>query len=869
MAREQKMIGALPQGGGEMGERIRAFDWASHPLGAPETWPPALHVALGICLNSSFPTAIYWGPDLHVLYNDAWSHIPAERHPWALGRAGREVWPDIWDVVGPQFAAVIANAEGFSTADQLLPMEREGKARETYWDYSITPIMDETGNVSGVFNQGRETTELVMAARAREAQTERLREIFAQAPGAICVLHGPNHVFEIANGAYLELVGRGPDIVGLPVAEALPEVVAQGFTALLDKVYRTGEPYRGRNVAVELDRDGRRETRIVDFIYQPMRSAAGAVTGIFTSAADVTERSRAESALRQEKQRLEVINTVGAAIAAELDVDKIVQAIVGTCVDLTGAQFGTFFHNILDEQGAICMRAAVSDAPRSVFETIPMPQATKMFAPTFAGEGVVRSDDLRTDPRYGLREENLPVRSYLAVPVASRSGEVLGGLFFGHKEIGVFKPEHETLLLGISGQAATAIDNARLFKQLETLNATLEQRIADEVAERTRAEDQLRQAQKMEAIGQLTGGIAHDFNNMLAVVIGGLNLTQRRLGRGDMNVTQYLDAAMDGATRASGLTQRLLAFSRQQPLEPRVIDPNKLVASMTELLMRALGEHIQIETVLGSGLWRCFADPLQLESAILNLAVNARDAMPAGGKLTIDTGNAMVDASVARTYAIPEGQYLMIAVSDTGTGMTSAVMEQAFDPFFTTKSVGKGSGLGLSQVFGFIRQSGGHVKIYSEIGIGTTVKLYLPRYTGSELATTASSNGPAAAPGHESEAVLVVEDEERVRAYSVEALKELGYNVLSAPSGSQALKIISENPAIDLLFTDIVMPEMNGRELSDRALKLRPSLKVLFTTGYTRNAVVHNGVLDPGTAFLQKPFTVDQLALKIRSVLDS
>lgn len=859
-----------------MGERIRAFDWASHPLGAPETWPPALHVALGICLNSSFPTAIYWGPDLHVLYNDAWSHIPAERHPWALGRAGREVWPDIWDVVGPQFAAVLANAEGFSTSDQLLPMERDGKARETYWDYSITPIMDETGNVSGVFNQGRETTELVMAARAREAQTERLREIFAQAPGAICVLHGPKHVFEIANGAYLELVGRGPDIVGLPVAEALPEVVAQGFTALLDKVYRTGEPYLGRNVAVELDRDGRRETRIIDFTYQPMRSAAGAVTGIFTSATDVTERSRAESALRQEKQRLEAINTVGAAVAAELDVHKIVQAIVDTSVDLTGAQFGAFFYNVLDEQGASYMLYALSGAPHSAFEKFPMPRATKVFEPTFKGEGVVRSDDIRADPRYGhsaphhgMPEGHLPVHSYLSVPVTSRAGEVLGGLFFGHKDIGVFKPEHETLLLGIAGQAATAIDNARLFKQLEALNATLEQRIADEVAERARAEDQLRQAQKMEAIGQLTGGIAHDFNNMLAVVIGGLNLTQRRLGRGDMNVTQYLDAAMDGATRASGLTQRLLAFSRQQPLEPRVIDPNKLVASMTELLMRSLGEHIQIETVLGSGLWRCFADPLQLESAILNLAVNARDAMPGGGKLTIDTGNAMVDASVAREYAIPEGQYVLIAVSDSGTGMTSAVMEQAFDPFFTTKSVGKGSGLGLSQVFGFIRQSGGHVKLYSEMGIGTTVKLYLPRYTGAEVANPAGQKGAAAAPGHESETILVVEDEERVRAYSVEALKELGYNVLSAPSGSQALKIIAENSAIDLLFTDIVMPEMNGRELSERALTLRPALKVLFTTGYTRNAVVHNGVLDPGTAFLQKPFTVDQLALKIRTVLDS
>jgi len=389
------------------------------------------------------------------------------------------------------------------------------------------------------------------------------------------------------------------------------------------------------------------------------------------------------------------------------------------------------------------------------------------------------------------------------------------------------------------------------------------------VAKHTRTEGQLRQAQKMEAIGQLTGGIAHDFNNMLAVVIGGLNLTQRRLSRGDMNVAQYLDAAMDGATRASSLTQRLLAFSRQQPLEPKVIDANKLVASMTELLTRTLGEHIQIETVLSPGLWRCFADLLQLESAILNLAVNARDAMPSGGKLTIDTSNALVDASVARDYALPEGQYVMIAVSDTGTGMTEDVMRQAFDPFFTTKSVGKGSGLGLSQVFGFMRQSGGHVKLYSEVGVGTSVKVYLPRYLGAEAADPAAGKSSSVTMGHESETILVVEDEERVRNYSVEALKELGYNVIAAAGGPQALKILAGGQRIDLLFTDIVMPEMSGRELADRALKLSPKLKILYTTGYTRNAVVHNGVLDPGTSFLQKPFTVDQLAAKIRQVLDA
>jgi signal transduction histidine kinase len=503
-----------------------------------------------------------------------------------------------------------------------------------------------------------------------------------------------------------------------------------------------------------------------------------------------------------------------------------------------------------------------------------MPRNTAVFAPTFSGEGVVRSDDIRADPRYGknaphagMPEGHLPVRSYLAVPVVSRAGDVLGGLFFGHKEAGVFSAEHETSLLGLAGQAATAIDNSRLISQLTTLNATLEQRVAAEVAERTLAQEQLRQSQKMEAIGQLTGGIAHDFNNMLAVVIGALNLMQRRLDRGDTNVKSYIEAATEGANRASSLTARLLAFSRQQPLEPASLDANKLVASMTDLLTRTLGEHIRIETVLASGLWRCFVDHVQLESALLNLAVNARDAMPDGGKLTIDTANATVDAALARDYAVPEGQYVMIAVTDSGVGMSQDVMAQAFEPFFSTKGVGKGTGLGLSQVFGFVRQSGGHVKLYSEIGVGTTAKLYMPRYTGPDAARERQESR-AMALGDGSEVVLVVEDEERVRAYSIDALKELGYKVLAAEGPLQALAMIERGQEIDLLFTDIVMPDMTGRQLADRALQIKPKLKVLYTTGYTRNAVVHNGVLDAGTAFLQKPFTVDQLAAKVRQVLD-
>jgi len=407
--------------------------------------------------------------------------------------------------------------------------------------------------------------------------------------------------------------------------------------------------------------------------------------------------------------------------------------------------------------------------------------------------------------------------------------------------------------------------SARDHAELQTANAHLKA----EIASRASAESQVRQLQKMEAVGQLTGGIAHDFNNMLAIVIGSLDVAKRRLAADPAKVAESLDNAMDGAQRAAQLTGRLLAFSRQQPLAPRALDANKLVSGMSELLRHTVGENLKVETVLAGGLWATFADPGQLENAVLNLSVNARDAMPDGGALTIETGNAHLDDAYAAVNAeVTAGQYVMISVSDTGAGMPPEVAERAFDPFYTTKGVGRGTGLGLSQVHGFVKQSGGHVKIYSEPGVGTTVKLYLPRSRRQEDVVAAAAD-PAAAPrARGEEIVLVVEDEERVRHLSVDALRDLGYVVVQASDAAQALSVLDLQPRVDLLFTDIVMPDMNGRKLADEALTRRPDLKVLYTTGYTRNAVVHNGVLDANVAFLPKPFTFDQLALKVRQVLD-
>jgi signal transduction histidine kinase/CheY-like chemotaxis protein len=414
-------------------------------------------------------------------------------------------------------------------------------------------------------------------------------------------------------------------------------------------------------------------------------------------------------------------------------------------------------------------------------------------------------------------------------------------------------------------------DRDKAMDELRRLSETLEKMVSerthelvDEMGKREQAEDALRQVQKMEAIGQLTGGIAHDFNNMLAVVLGNLDLAKRRLAKGVTNIDQYLTGAQEGGKRAAALTQRLLAFARQQPLAPEPVDTNKLVSGMSELLHRTLGEPVRIETVLTSGLWRVHADPNQLENAILNLAVNARDAMPGGGKLTIETLNAQLDDHYAAGHAgVAVGQYIMIAVTDTGTGMDREVIAKAFDPFFTTKKSGVGTGLGLSQVYGFVKQSGGHVKIYSEAGEGTTIKVYLPRYFGADEPVRAASDRGALPTNDGSVSILVVEDEEGVRRYSTDALRDLGYRVLEADGGAAALRIIDAEPDIAILFTDVVMPEMNGRRLAEAALERRPSLKILFTTGYTRNAIVHNGMLDPGVNLLSKPFSLGDLARKV------
>jgi signal transduction histidine kinase len=466
--------------------------------------------------------------------------------------------------------------------------------------------------------------------------------------------------------------------------------------------------------------------------------------------------------------------------------------------------------------------------------------------------------------------------------VTSRTGEVIGGLFFGHPDTGRFKQRHERLMEGIAAQAAIAIDNAQLYRAaqheieqrvkaeqaLSALNETLESRVAEEIARRSQAEDVLRHAQKMETVGQLSGGIAHDFNNLLQIIHGNLTLLERTIPPDEPKLRRSVTNALTGTERAAALTQRLLAFSRRQPLDPKPLDVNRMIEDMIELLHRTLGETVLIETSLSQDIPSALVDGNQLENAILNLAINARDAMPGGGRLEISTALADLDSAAARLQAdATPGQYVRIAVRDSGEGMSAEILSRAVEPFFSTKEVGQGTGLGLSMVYGFAKQSGGHLVINSVEGEGTTIELYVPRSSQAAEARSARQE-QSELPAGKGERILLCEDDADVRLFSSETLSELGYEVIEAGDADGALEAMRSHGPIDLLFTDIVLPGgRTGADLAREARALQPDLRVLFATGYARSALEERQDPASGIELLLKPFGVEALATKIRAIL--
>ena len=861
-------------GGGEMGRRMREMDWSVTPLGRPEDWPQSLRTIVNLMLTSSFPMFAVWGPQLTFLYNDSYRPILGDK-PEALGRPFAEVWADIWPDLFPLVVRALAG-EATYHEDRRLVMERHGYREETYFTFSYSPVRDETDSVAGMFCACTENTARVLAerrltfqldlaerlrglndpvgitaaaaeaigrhlgvaragygrtdptgsmisverdwsdsgvaslagqyplldsfgpaliaelragytlrvddittdprtidsgpaafagigarsllvvpllkagqltailylheTRARHwtgsdaalaedvaertwaaveralaeaalraankalmreraaveaanarlaAEGERLRTLFRQAPGFMCVLRGPDHVFEMANDTYMQLVGR-QDLVDRPAREALPEVEGQGFFELLDRVYASGETFVGRNMPISFQRrpGGPLEERFLTFVYQPIKDENGRVSGLFVEGSDVTEAKRAEEELHQ-------------------------------------------------------------------------------------------------------------------------------------------------------------------------LNATLEARVAEEVAERERVQVALLQTQKTEALGQMTGGVAHDFNNLLQALSGCLHMIEKRAE--GTRIQPLVDAGRQAVDRGAKLVQQLMAFARRQALRPETVDLRDRILGTSELLNRALRADIRLEVDFATGLWPVEVDATQLELALLNLVVNARDAMPEGGVLTIRAAN------VTLTQGEPEGlsgEFVRLTVSDTGTGMAAEVRARAFDPFFTTKEIGKGSGLGLSQVYGFARHSGGTAWIESEEGRGTTIGMLIRR---SGTAAPAASVEPAVAEAGASRVgghVLVVEDDPIVALTVATALEDAGFTITRAGTADEAMPLL-EAGGFDLLFSDVVMPgSMSGVDLARTAQKLRPDLPVVLATGYSEEVARATGVM-----VLPKPYRIDHLVEVLDTLL--
>jgi PAS domain S-box-containing protein len=960
------------------------------PIGPRGGWTPELCAAVDMILPAKAEIVMFWGPDYVALYNDAYAPTIGEKHPGAFGRPAIENWGELWDDLEPLLRGVRDTGETFHARDRPFYLEREGEApgqgQELYFDVSYSPVRTAAGAVAGVLCIVSETTARVTAMRRAEASEARLQAIADSVDQMIWSTR--------ADGFHDYYNRRWYEFTGVPQGSTDGEAWNGMFHpddqprawAIWNQSLETGAPY---HIEYRL----RRHDGVYRWVLgraQPDRDASGRIVRWYGTCTDIHDLKEAEDALREERNALAILNQVAARVAAEFDLDRLVQTVVEAGTELAAARFGAFFYNVFDDGAEGYRLYALAGAERSAFEGFPMPRNTEVFAPTFGGEGAVRSADITADPRYGrnaplagMPQGHLPVRSYLAAPVTVRSGEVVGVLMFGHEDVGVFDARAERLIVGLAAQAAIGIETARLFQALQAINQSLEGEVAQRTAERdqiwqasqdlllvadlegvfksvnpawervlgwrpedlvgrsadwllhpedrektqseitqlaggeltfafenrfrrrdgqhrtlswtaTRSGDaiyaaardvtderhhqaeladtqeRLRQAQKMETVGQLTGGVAHDFNNLLQIVTGNLDTITRHLPAEQVRLRRAADLAMTGARRAATLTQRLLAFARRQPLAPKPIDPNKLVMGMSELLHRTLGENIEVETVLSPGIWRTEVDSNALENAILNLAVNARDAMPGGGKLTIETANTHLDQDYARQNAeVSTGQYVMFCVSDTGVGMAPEVVEKAFEPFYTTKEVGKGTGLGLSMVYGFVKQSGGHVKVYSEVGHGTTVRIYLPRLVG-EVAPEEEQAIDLAPEGSNAETILVCEDDDDVRAYSVESLRELGYRVLEAHDGPSALRLLERQEGrVDLLFTDVVLPAgMTGADVARGAREIQPGLKILFTTGYARNAIVHHGRLDAGVELITKPFTYADLAAKIRDMLD-
>jgi PAS domain S-box-containing protein len=812
-------------GGGEMGALMRAHDWSATPLGRPESWPQSLRTAVRILLNTNHPMFIWWGPEFIQFYNDAYRQtMGPERHPSALGQRGRECWAEIWPIIGPQIEQVMSGGGATWHENQLVPVTRHGRLEQVYWTYGYSPI-DEDDGIGGVLVVCRDVTRDYLAARVlrkREAELARVQQLGRIGGLEVDLTAGRNR----RSPEYLLIHGLPPDAAYESHEDWLRRI-HPGDREATEKKFRdaiTGDGCQ-YNVRYRIIRPSDGETRWISVKSTIERDAQGKALRLVGAHTDVTEQVAAEQALRQSEERFRKL------------ADQLAE------LNATLAQRVEEKTRERDRIWNVSQDLLVVAGRDGIWRTV-NPAWTRTLGWSEAELLNRTSEWLEHPDDGGITRTQFGKLGTTDTTVRFESR-------FRHKD-GSYR------WLSWTGVA----DRDHIYAVTRDVTAD------KAAAERLRAaEEALQQSQKMEAVGQLTGGIAHDFNNLLTGIVGSLDLLQTRLNQGRTeNAARYINAAMTSANRAAALTHRLLAFARRQPLIPKGVDVNRLVVSLEDLLRRTMGETIDLEIAARNDLWRTLCDPNQLESALLNLAINARDAMPDGGGLTISTANVRIDRVTADTPALSPGDYVCIAVTDSGVGMSAEVAGRAFDPFFTTKPIGQGTGLGLSMIYGFARQSNGHATIDSRIGQGTTVRLYLPRYRG-DGADAHVSTVRAAEHAVAGETVLVVEDEPVVRSVILEMLAEQGYRTLAAVDGPSGLKILRSAERIDLLVTDVGLPGMNGRQVADQARETRPDLKILFITGYAESVAISDGFLHAGMEMITKPFDLDNLSQRIRAMI--
>jgi PAS domain S-box-containing protein len=812
------------QGGTQAEALIRDFDWAGTPLGPIAGWPQSLKTAVALVVRSTVPMVLLWGDEGYVIYNDGYARFAGARHPALLGSKVREGWPEV-AAFNDHVMRVCLGGGNLSYKDQELVLQRRSAPEPVWMNLDYSPVTGESGTPAGVLAVVVETTDRVLADRERSRSEQQLRQANAALHASELRFRSiaeamPGFIFTATGAGFLQYISPSwASYTGSP-GEA-----SQGHNWLQFIHPQDVEPF------LQTWRQGQRSAEPFDIEFR-LRDAQGEYHWWLTRT----------------------------AVAARGE-DGSVELWVGACTELSEIVEArlTLQRSHEDLEREIARRTRERDRvwsnSRDIMAVMSFDGVFRAVSPAWLRILGYRADEV--EGRH-LREFVHPENLHAALATLAQGEDIDAHApyinRYWHKD---------GSLRWISWFVSVESGLIYLFGR----DITAEREAAAALA---MSEERLRQAQKMEAVGQLTGGLAHDFNNLLTGITGSLEIMQARIAQGRVaELGRYIEVAQSAARRAAALTQRLLAFSRQQTLSPRPTDANRLIRGMEELIRRTVGPAIELEVVDAVGLWATLIDPSQLENALLNLCINARDAMPGGGRLTIETANKWIDEHNGERLELAPGQYISVCVTDTGTGMTPEVKARAFDPFFTTKPLGQGTGLGLSMIYGFARQSGGQVRIYSELGKGTTMCLYLPRDYRAPADQGQADIPPGGRPAAEGRTVVIVDDDESIRLLLGEILTEEGYTILAAADGPAGLRILQSDAKIDLLITDVGLPGgMNGRQIAEAARALRPGLKVLFITGYAENAVIGNGHLDPGMQVLTKPFPIETLFRRVRDILD-